>query len=399
MHIVYVNREYPPSLRSGGIASYVYEMAHALSSQGHRITVICASDDTRNCSVQTEGNVRVFRLSGGDFCIPQLEGSGLFNKLRGITRFYSYRRAIRETILSLDHVDIIEVPEYGAEAYFLMDLKIPVVIRLHTPTSLDRGSFEKRRYNIKQLPEAWIALQEEKLIKKASYITSCSQSLIDWCTNFFELNSNIIRRIFNPIRTEVWKPTSGTMRHPFSILYAGTVAREKGVEDLIQACNILRSHGIPIRLTIAGKLGQYGKSLKENAAEWCHFLGSIPRMDLLQLYSSHEIGVFPAWWDNLPLVCIEAMASECITLASSNGGMSEIIIDGENGFLISPRNPHILADKIQQILHMDEKGKRHVRIRARHTIEKHLSTKVVCEETLEFYECVLKNYKYENSLG
>lgn len=66
MHICFVCREYPPSLRGGGIASYIKEVAHGLYAFGHQITVICASDDTRQESTYDEG-VYVIRLRGGGF--------------------------------------------------------------------------------------------------------------------------------------------------------------------------------------------------------------------------------------------------------------------------------------------------------------------------------------------
>lgn len=46
MHIVFVSREYVPTFRGGGIASYIKETAIGLVKKGHRVTVICASDDT-----------------------------------------------------------------------------------------------------------------------------------------------------------------------------------------------------------------------------------------------------------------------------------------------------------------------------------------------------------------
>lgn len=391
MHIVYVSREYPPSLRGGGIASYVYEMAHALSSLGHEITVICASDDTRKESIQTDGNVRVIRLSGGDFYIPSIEGSGLFNKLRSITRFYSYRKAIREAILSLDHVDIIEVPEYGAESYFLMDLKIPLVFRLHTPTALDRSSFGKRHYNIRQLPEAWVALQEKKLIEKASYITSCSQSLANWCANAFEIKPDIIKRIFNPISVEYWSQQTHHKRQPCSIIYTGTVAKEKGIGDLVTACAQLRKEGIPILLTVAGKLGRYGRDLaSKESGEWCHFIGHVSRERLLGLYKSHLIAAFPSWWEAFGLVCTESMAAGCITIGSACGGMAEIVTEGKDGFLVPPQAPQKLADIIRKILHMDEDEMEIVRVNARRTIKERLSTNVICAETIKYFEHILQ---------
>ena len=117
MHICFVCREYPPSLRGGGIASYIKEISHGLHEAGHEVTVICASDDTRKEEQYDDDGVHVIRLKGGDFVIPQVEHVTLLKKFRTFYRFFSYRRRIAETIRQLKDVDIIEVPEYGAEGY------------------------------------------------------------------------------------------------------------------------------------------------------------------------------------------------------------------------------------------------------------------------------------------
>ena len=62
MHICFVCREYPPSLRGGGIASYIKEVAHGLNALGHRVTVVCASDDTRKEKSYDEDGVNIIRL-------------------------------------------------------------------------------------------------------------------------------------------------------------------------------------------------------------------------------------------------------------------------------------------------------------------------------------------------
>lgn len=131
MHIVFVCREYPPTLRGGGIASYIHEMAINLIRRAHSVTVICASDDTRVFSDRKEDGIRVIRLSGGDFILPQIEKSSLIKKMRCLYRFFSYRKKILRQIEQLKDVDIIEVAEYGAEAYYLSKCHVPVVIRLH----------------------------------------------------------------------------------------------------------------------------------------------------------------------------------------------------------------------------------------------------------------------------
>ena len=106
MHIVFVCREYPPTLRGGGIASYIHEMAINLIRRAHSVTVICASDDTRVFSDRKEDGIRVIRLSGGDFILPQIEKSSLIKKMRCLYRFFSYRKKILRQIEQLKDVDI-----------------------------------------------------------------------------------------------------------------------------------------------------------------------------------------------------------------------------------------------------------------------------------------------------
>ena len=71
MHIVFVSREYVPTFRGGGIASYIKETAIGLVKKGHRVTVICASDDTNEESEYMDDGVSVIRLSGGDFVVSE----------------------------------------------------------------------------------------------------------------------------------------------------------------------------------------------------------------------------------------------------------------------------------------------------------------------------------------
>ena len=80
MHIVYVTREYPPSKRGGGIATYVKEIAEQMVLAGHQVTVIAASDDTRTQSDEMDNGIRIIRLRGGDFVIKGVEGEFYFCK-------------------------------------------------------------------------------------------------------------------------------------------------------------------------------------------------------------------------------------------------------------------------------------------------------------------------------
>lgn len=399
MHIVYLCREYLPTLRGGGIASYIYEIAHAISKLGNKVTIVAASDDTRASSDDIKDSIRVIRLSGGDFVIPSIEGNTFFKKFRHLNRFWSYRKKIRECILSLKDVDVIEVPEYGAESLYLHDLNIPIVIRLHTPTLLDHRTFQKIHFsNFKNLPFCYPQHQELKEVEKAKYITSCSASLKEWTETYTKVQKNKIQVIWNPIQPnaiDVPKTKSNEENAPIHILFAGTICDWKGCEDLAQAGILLsKQTNRQFSISFVGKTGKWAENLAQRykSFPWFILVGKISREDLMQRYRQADVIVFPSWWENLPMVCLEAMMQGGIVIGSSSGGMSEIIEDGISGFLIPPHSPEAISNAIVKALQMPGEQKQQMRHKARQRILTHFSTDVIVQQMQEYYRWVIRDY-------
>lgn len=393
MHIVYVCREYPPALRMGGIASYLKEISVAMVQRGHEVTVIAASDDTRNEYEENIDGIRVIRLKGGDFVLPSIESSfTLLKKFRGIYRFGSYRRRIKDVILKLRNVDVIEIAEYGAEGYYLRDLGIPVTMRLHTPTLLDRETGGKKRFSLSWAHEYRIGLKEEKMMSWFHNVTSCSKSLLVWCeknVTDFPINGKVV---YNPLNISSWQDDETLEYEENTIFYAGTVAETKGVGDLVDAVAQLNADGLNVKLKIAGKIGSYGESLKESCKmkgfRWCEFLGHITREELKHYYRKSKISCFPSWWENLPMVCLEAMAIGNVVVAGKNGGMSEIITDGKDGFLITPRDKNNIIDTLKRGLGMSRDEIAILRTKAHQTIEEKFSTQMIAKQLEKYYESI-----------
>lgn len=404
MHIVFVCREYVPTLRGGGIASYIKETAVNLVKRGHTVTVCCASDNTREETEYSDQGVRVIRLSGGDFVIPSIEHSSIIKKFRCLYRFFSYRKKILKTIETLHNVDIIEVPEFGAEAFYLTRLKIPVVIRLHTPTLLDRNNAGIKRLSIKNFYEYWVGWQELRILPKFQYVTSCSLSLKRWFETYVPKLKSNIEVIYNSIEIDAWLNEKDDEYTEGSILYAGTVAEGKGIGDLIEACQILRKQNMPVTLHIAGKMGTYAKSLKNEVDEkretWCVFLGNQTRELLKDWYAQSKVTCFPSWWENMPLVCLEAMLAGNIVIGSSSGGMAEIIENGEDGYLAPPHNPEKLAEYLRRALEEDKVSVAQKRANAYKKIKENFSTDVILDSLEKYYLNVIeKNAASQDFMG
>lgn len=392
MHIVYICREYPPSLRMGGIAAYLKEISVAMVKQGHKVTVIAASDDTRRQSEETVDGVRVIRLKGGDFIIPAIEGGNPFKKLRQIYRFHSYRKRIKKALMELKDVDIIEVAEYGAEGYYLNNIDIPVTMRLHTPVLLDRDTGGIKPLVISKFYDYWVGRKELDAMKGFKNVTSCSKALLNWCEQYVAGFSQNGKVIYNPLDLSNWQSTAEAEYQGRNVFYAGTVAEAKGVGDLVEAVARLNRNGENITLTIAGKLGSYGEQLREECVEnnytWCKFLGHITRDELKQYYRRSKVSCFPSWWEALGIVCLEAMAIGNVVIGSSHGGMAEIITDGKDGFLIEPKNIEEISNVILKGMLLSREEVDRMRANARDRIQSMFSTDLIAKEFEEYYESI-----------
>ncbi len=140
------------------------------------------------------------------------------------------------------------------------------------------------------------------------------------------------------------------------IFTASRLAPEKGIEYLIQAVRILSEKMKNVKLVIAGE-GPLRKQLEnftgqQGIKEIVKFLGY--QENVSKYISQADVVVLPSLWEGLPNILIEAMAMKKPVVATAVGGTKEIVKDGENGFLVEPKNAMALAEKIKRILD-DEK--------------------------------------------
>ena len=93
------------------------------------------------------------------------------------------------------------------------------------------------------------------------------------------------------------------------------------------------------------------------------------------------------------MVCLEAMGVGAVVLGSSSGGMSEIIENGKNGYLIEPHNPQKLADKLLEILQLNTDKRKIISENAKQRIMTHFEKSVVLEQMVNYYHDVIRDYK------
>ena len=146
------------------------------------------------------------------------------------------------------------------------------------------------------------------------------------------------------------------------VLFVGRLAEKKGVRYLIEAMNDIEN----AKLVIAGDgtLRQELEELAKTVNADIEFIGSVTHNQLKTIYASADVFVMPSVTgkdgdiEGLGLVMLEAMSSGLPVVASRSGGITDVIIDGENGLLCEEKNSRELSLKISQLLNDSDLNER-----------------------------------------
>ena len=84
------------------------------------------------------------------------------------------------------------------------------------------------------------------------------------------------------------------------------------------------------------------------------FLDSISQEKVYEKMLESDLFLLPSVEEGIANVCVEAMLSKLPVLSTDCGGMSELIVDSETGFLVPPRSPKAIADKISIFAKLQE---------------------------------------------
>jgi glycosyltransferase involved in cell wall biosynthesis len=141
----------------------------------------------------------------------------------------------------------------------------------------------------------------------------------------------------------------------YDLVFLGRIHKEKGVFDLIQAISILGDEGYTVDAVFIGE-GNDKAEAKRFAqglalADQVRFLGYVGSpQQVAELISAARLFVLPSYTEGLPRAMVESMWLGVPVLVTPVGGVKYVIRDGINGFLVEPRSPRRLADKIKEIL-------------------------------------------------
>jgi glycosyltransferase involved in cell wall biosynthesis len=198
----------------------------------------------------------------------------------------------------------------------------------------------------------------------------------------------------NGIDTGKFLPKAGSKAENL-ILFAGRIDPAKGLTVLLEALDYLASS---CRVIIVGPYNnvRYYKEIaalvdKANAKKkHLVILQKAQNPDrMIELYQQATLFVLPSFSESFPMAVLEALACETPVVATSVGGIPDIIKSYENGILVPPNDPTRLAESIQYLLN-NKKIRQELGAAGRKMVKESLSSRKMAERLTQIYERITR---------
>jgi glycosyltransferase involved in cell wall biosynthesis len=138
------------------------------------------------------------------------------------------------------------------------------------------------------------------------------------------------------------------------VLAVGSFSHKKGFDVLLRAFAAVAAEDHDVHLVLAGagkELSAYAAFVREHRLQGrVHFVGIVQGNAKAQLYQHCRFFVCPSRREPFATVNLEALAAGKPIVATAVGGNVEVVVEGENGFLVPPENPQALAARMLMLL-------------------------------------------------
>jgi glycosyltransferase involved in cell wall biosynthesis len=390
MRIAIVSQEYPPETAHGGIGTQAYLKAHGLAARGHEVHVVSHSTDGRG-RVYDDGPVRVLRILGYDDRLPVNTEAA---------RWVTYSAEVAAAVSELHDrspLDLVDFPEWACEGYVhLLNQAewrhIPTVVQLHGPLVMFAAMLGWPEWE-SEFYRAGTAM-EGACLRLADAVYSSSRCSAQWVADAYGLELDGIPVIHSGVDTKLFRPTGSTPDDRPTIVFAGKIARSKGVDVLFDACLLLAARLPDLRLSLAGRgderLIDEMQSRAESAGldRLLDVRGFVAREELPDLFSRSHVFAAPSLYEGGPgFVYLEAMSCGLPVIGCEGSGASEAIRHGETGYLVPPGDVEALENALLRLLE-DGAQRTAMGAQARRYVETEASADVCVGRIEEFFQTV-----------
>jgi len=293
-----------------------------------------------------------------------------------------------------------------------LNYAIPLVITVHSLEPL-------RPWKREQLGggydfSVWV---EKTALEMANAIIAVSNETRRDIERLFDVDPTRVHVIHNGIDLEQYRrvdSTAALKRHGIDptkpyLLFVGRIARQKGIVHLVRAIQfmdkgfqIVLCAGAPDTPEIAVEMKEAVESAAQKRSDIIWIEEMVDREAVIELYSHAAVFCCPSIYEPFGIINLEAMACETAVVASAVGGIKEVVVDGETGFLVpleqmkespfEPTNPEKfsrdLAARINQLM-KDQPLREKFGQAGRKRAEEKFGWSAIAQRTREVYASLL----------
>jgi alpha-maltose-1-phosphate synthase len=401
MRIGILTNEYPPNVYGGaGVhVEYLTRELAALDEGRHFVRVLAFGDQAeRSPNLAVNGVQPPARIAAQD---PR--HSKLFDTL------------MQDLMMSGMATDLDIVHCHTWYSHFAGCLvkqlqNVPLVLTTH--------SLEPHRpWKVEQLGTAYHASSwlERTAYQNADGVVAVSVAMKNDVQTIYRVDPDRVRVIHNGIDLQQYRPRPdpGVLAQygvrtdaPF-VLFVGRITRQKGIIHLVNAIRHIRTGvqivlcaGAPDTPEIAVEMTQAVERARADSQHdivWIQEM--LPKDRVIALYTHAAIFVCPSVYEPFGIINLEAMACETPVVASSVGGIPEVVEHGETGLLVAPeaisatevepRNPEQFSRDLAAAVNVlldDPALRQSMAEKARVRVEQQFSWTSIARQTLGFYE-------------
>ena len=347
---------------SGGQNVYVGQLARLLQKLGYQVDVFTRRDSPELPDIVAwADNARIIHVPAGPAAPVRKEE--MLPLMGAFTEFLiGYSR--RHRPYDLIHANFFMSALVAAD--FKRATGVPFVVTFHALGRVRRH----HQGGQDAFPEERLAIEDRVVRDADRIIAECPQDQDD-LVNLYGAHRWRLATIpcgFDP--AEFWpmgkkraRAVLGLDPNERIILQLGRMVPRKGVDNVIRGlARLRRDHGSSARLLVVGGESEtpdpaitpeIGRLLaiaeEEGVTDAVTFVGSRGRSVLRYYYSAADVFVTTPWYEPFGITPVEAAACGTPVVGAAVGGIKTTVVDGETGYLVPPRDPDALADRLAHL--------------------------------------------------
>lgn len=329
--------------------------------------------------MKARGHRVLVAASRKSLLLPQAEKAGL--EVIPLELQHKYPWVFWKMVSTLNQKAVDIINTHSSEDSWIgilaakMAQRKPIIIRTrHLSTPISKNLWSRLIYDI--LPDAVITTAEE-----------IRRQMI-WENKFdgdkiFSIPTGVDLEEFNPEKIRPYFPSKG-----FAVGMIGVLRSWKGHQYFLQAIPLILRHIPDAHFYIVGdgpQLANIKKSIQERGlTDKISLCGH--REDIPEILASFDVLVHPSYGhEGVPQSILQALAMEKPVVAAQVGGIGEVVIDGQTGFLVPPRDPEKIAQRVIELYRSPELRQTFIK-KGREFVQRKYSRDIMLDSIEKLYD-------------